>query len=121
MIGIKHVFARDLSLKGFASLSMLFVWILISGINPARAADIKLAWDANTQPNVAGYNVYVGLVSGNYSSRYSVGNQTTYTVTGLGGGTHYFAVTAYNASGDESAFSNQLSVTINQTPDTTAP
>ena len=120
MIGIINLFARGLSLKGFASLSILFVWmIFISGINTLLAADVTLAWDANTEPDVAGYNVYAGITSGSYGPHVSVGNQTSYTVTGLGSGTHYFAVTAYDAYGVESGFSIELSVTINVSSDTT--
>jgi hypothetical protein len=38
---------------------------------------------------------------------------TTYTVTGLETGTTYFfVVTAYNSSGTESSFSNEVSKTI---------
>src|SRR5688572_13367984 len=122
MIRIINLFARGLLLKGFASLSMLFVWmIFISGISTVLAADVTLTWDANTEPGVAGYNLYAGVTSGGYGSFVSVGNQTSYTVTGLANGTFYFAVTAYNAYGVESGFSNELSVTINVPSDTTPP
>jgi fibronectin type 3 domain-containing protein len=42
-----------------------------------------------------------------------VGNVTAYAVTNLGvGTTYYFAVTAYNTSGVESSFSNEVSKSI---------
>jgi hypothetical protein len=37
---------------------------------------------------------------------------TAYTVTGLPTGTHYFAVTAFDTSGNESDYSNEVSKTI---------
>src|SRR5439155_23215763 len=46
-------------------------------------AQVTLAWDPNTEPDLAGYKVYVGTTSGVYSTPINVGNVTTYTVTGL--------------------------------------
>jgi fibronectin type 3 domain-containing protein len=76
------------------------------------AAEIQLAWDPNPETNLAGYKVYYGLAPGNYSLAINLGNQTTYTVTGLAVGTYYFVVTAYDTSGLESDASNQVSATI---------
>ncbi|TAK02130.1 MAG: fibronectin type III domain-containing protein [Candidatus Manganitrophaceae bacterium] len=67
---------------------------------------------------MAGYKVYYGTVSRHYGAPITVGNQTAYTVTGLGLGTYYFALTAYDAAGNESAFSNEISKTFF---DTSAP
>jgi hypothetical protein len=76
------------------------------------AADVNLAWDASTSPNVAGYKVYHGQASGTYNTPVAIGNQTTYTVPGLVNGTWYFAVTAFDAEGSESGFSNEVSTVI---------
>jgi hypothetical protein len=76
------------------------------------AADVPLAWDASTSPDVTGYKVYVGTASRTYGAPITIGNQTTYTVTGLSAGTYYFAVTAINAGGDESDYSNEVTTTI---------
>jgi len=63
---------------------------------------------------VAGYRVYWGSSSGSYSQAHgagvNTGSTTSYTVTGLTvGRTYYFAVTAYDAAGNESAFSGEVS------------
>ena len=72
-----------------------------------------LTWNASTSTNLAGYKVYVGTSSGVYGSSINVGNITSYTVTNLGvGSTYYFAVTAYNTSGVESGYSNEVSKSI---------
>lgn len=84
--------------------------LLIPAIS--QAADVSLAWDASTSPNIAGYRVYVGTASRTYTAPITIGNQTTYTVTALGPGTFYFAVTAFNTAGNESDFSNEVSTTI---------
>jgi len=78
----------------------------------APAADVSLAWDPSVSPNIAGYKVYIGNGSRNYGTQIVIGNQTAYTVTGLSGGTYYFAVTAFDFDGNESDFSNEIWTTI---------
>jgi hypothetical protein len=76
----------------------------------ANAASVTLAWNPNTEPDVAGYRLYYGKASGTYESAIDVGNQTTYSISGfIEGVDYYFAVTAYNADGFESAFSDEVS------------
>jgi hypothetical protein len=55
----------------------------------------------------------MGLSSGNYTQTIGVGNATAVTVTNLiSGSTYYFAVTAYNAAGVDSLYSNEVSYTV---------
>lgn len=89
---------------------LLFAILLFASF--AQAADIKLAWDANTEPDLAGYKVYWGTASRTYGTLVDVHNVTVYTVTGLDASKHYFAVTAYNTSGIESGFSNEVASPI---------
>jgi len=79
------------------------------------AADVSLAWDASITPTVIGYKVYVGYSSRTYGTPTVIGNVTTFIVTGLTPGTYYFAVTAFDAEGNESDFSNEVSQVINGT------
>jgi hypothetical protein len=88
---------------------MLF---LLCIFGPASAADVSLIWDPSISPDVSGYKVYVGTNSGIYNAPITVGNQTSYTVTGLSDGTYYFAVTAFDPAGNESDFSNEVSATV---------
>lgn len=96
----------------------LVLLFLFCKTSPAFAGDAILSWTPNTDSDVAGYKVYYGTVSRHYGAPITVGNQTAYTVTGLGLGTYYFALTAYDAAGNESAFSNEISKTFF---DTSAP
>jgi hypothetical protein len=90
-------------------LAMLMILTAIPAFpNSAFAGDVTLAWDANTDANLAGYKVYFGIASRQYGTPIDAGLQTSYTVTGLAAGTYYFAVTAYSTSGQESGFSNEV-------------
>jgi len=77
--------------------------------NLAKAkANVSLNWDANPDPSVAGYKVYYGGASGNYTNVINAGNTTGAAVSGLvEGQTYYFAVTAYTYDGLESNFSDE--------------
>ena len=73
------------------------------------AAEVDLAWDANSETDLAGYNIYYGTASRNYTHRINVGDTTEHTVKDLDdGGTYYFAATAYDRDGNESAYSEEL-------------
>jgi fibronectin type 3 domain-containing protein len=92
-------------------LFTLFVAILIGP--KINAASVGLAWDANTEPDLAGYKVYYGTASRNYTNTVTLGLVTTYTVTNVFYDiTTYFAVTAFNSAGLESEFSNEVSATV---------
>jgi len=102
---------------GFEIVVCIMVGVTASN---ALAAQATLAWDANTESDLAGYKVHYGTVSGSYSVHTDVHNVTTSTVAGQ---TYYFAVTAYNASGNESGCFNQVSYSVpspNGTPTTPA-
>ena len=76
---------------------------------------IVLAWDANTQPNLAGYRLYYGTAPNGYSNAVDVGavqpgGTVTHTLDGLTPGeTYYVAVTAYDAANIQSDYSNEVS------------
>ncbi len=90
------------------TLLILFSTLLFSSIG--SAAQIKLTWDANTDSGTAGYKIYYGTESRNYGTPINVGNANTFTLTGLTNGQTYFIVaTAYNTSGLEGNFSNEVS------------
>ena len=98
-------FSRSLFL---CFLAFLLTFLFIA--TPAFAAQIRLAWDPNTEPDLAGYRVYWGTASGSYGTPANAGTATTYTITGLTAGqTYQLAVKAYDSSNNESGFSNEVS------------
>ncbi len=110
----------------FRKFNFLAFVLLLCVTTPCFAMDVTLQWDANTEPDRAGYRIYYdidtgppydGAVAAEDSSPIDVkiadvevGDTARYTVTGLNNDeTYYFAVTAYNISGSESGYSNEAS------------
>jgi hypothetical protein len=94
------------------TLLFLFIFCVLSIVFAAggNCAQVTLAWDANSEPNIAGYKVYYGTASRVYNWFIDVGDVTTYAVTGLtDGATYYFAATAYDTTNVESTYSGEVS------------
>lgn len=91
----------------------------VPGTPSTAAGFASLAWNAPTTntdgtalTDLAGYKVYYGPSSGNYANSVNVGNVTSYTLNNLAPGTYYISVTAYDAAGIESGYSNEVSKVI---------
>jgi uncharacterized repeat protein (TIGR02543 family) len=101
-----------LSRFSIACLVLLAISVL-SAVD--SSAQIKLAWDPNTEPDLAGYRVYYGTASGIYGTSVDVGNVTAYTLNGLAQGvTYYLTVIAYDTARNESGYSNEVSGRITE-------
>ncbi len=86
--------------------------LITLAITATSSGTASLTWDPGTDPTLMGYKVYVGTNLGAYGAPVDVGNVTTFQIINLQSGTtYYFAVTAYNFSG-ESGYSNQVSKNI---------
>ncbi|MBI4683154.1 MAG: choice-of-anchor D domain-containing protein [Nitrospirae bacterium] len=95
------------------------------------AGSVTLSWnpptvnlDGTPVTDLAGFKLYYGGTPGNYTSIIDIGNVTTYQISYLSdGGTYYFAISAYDTSGNESGLSNEVSKvavpTIQPEPDIT--
>ena len=103
------------------SLCVLFIAIFLNAPT-VTAGRVTLSWkrpttntDGTRLTNLAGYKIYYGTSPGNYSEIIDVGKATKYTIADLPDGfTYYFVATAYNTSGYESGYSNEVSKTIPQ-------
>lgn len=77
---------------------------------------MTLTWTANREPDLAGYKIYIGTASGTYNfpgSAFLTGNVRSYTVSNLPKGqTYFFAISAYDSAGNESALSAEVSKSI---------
>jgi hypothetical protein len=80
--------------------SILYALLLsIAGASDATAGVLTLQWDPSPDSSVAGYTVYVGTESGQYSSTFNVGNQLRFVFPDAQfGKQYYFAVAAYTSA-----------------------
>lgn len=89
---------------------------LLTSVSLAFSGSVTVSWDANTETDLEGYNVYYGLESKNYSDVLDVGNVNSVSLSELSADqTYFFAVTAYDLTGNESPFSDEVSATITAT------
>jgi predicted phage tail protein len=78
----------------------------------------ELIWQNNTEADLAGYNIYEYNPNPDLEKSYQLLNSnliasTAYRVDGLTPGmTYYFKITAVDRSGNESAYSGALPVTV---------
>jgi hypothetical protein len=96
----------------FLSVASLLFFHLSS---TAMGQTVLFGWSPNSEPDLAGYKLYVGNQSRSYFQATNVGLATTFEVNGLQPGvSYYFALTAFNTSGLESDFTPELTYTIPQ-------
>jgi hypothetical protein len=108
-----------------AVLIGLTTFLLWSGASLAHAQTTSLctvAWNANTETALAGYKIYHSKTSGVYGSPAQVtGLRTESSCEQIGisagdNATHYFVVTAYTSTGQESARSAEVSKYLSGPP-----
>lgn len=82
-------------------------FLLIALTSFGAPEEVQLLWDANTEPDLAGYRLRMGGAPGRVERVIDVGLVTnaTVTITNL----TYFTLTAYNWVGLESEPSNEIS------------
>jgi hypothetical protein len=105
---------KEVLVKKALFLNIIIAFVLCFFLFPANslAGQANLAWDPpEISTDTTGYMVHYGTASGTYSQGVDVGNTTSYPVSNLiDGQTYYFAVTAYNAAGYQSVYSNEVSL-----------
>lgn len=91
----------------------LMLLILLLCASTAFALSVNLQWDANTETDLEGYKVYTQrpMVAQGFVQYTTVRGATKVTLANLSSShKYYFSVTAFNTSGQESGYSNVVSV-----------
>ena len=101
---------------GTSASGTMWASVVSIGMMPMSARS-NLRNPVVADPTLAGYRIYYGIASKTYLQPVGqglvVGNVTTYTLSGLDPATtYYFAVTAYDQSGNESVLSNEAVKTL---------
>ena len=96
-----------------ASVLGVFLFLIPNGVQSASSNSAKLQWRANQEADLKGYQVYRGTTPGVYGGPQNAGPATTYQYDNLESNkTHYFSITAYDQSGNESPPSLEVSKAI---------
>jgi fibronectin type 3 domain-containing protein len=96
------------------TLTLIFV-LLFAGV--AQAETVTLVWNANKEPDLAGYRVYKRLAGQpDYGAFVDTVTRPTYTTQELGPGLWYFVVTAVDLTGNESDQSEEVSHVVFPAP-----
>jgi Putative Ig domain/Glucodextranase, domain B len=104
------------------ALALAALLLTLAASRVAAADTITVMWDANSDPTVTGYIVYVGTQPGTYTQNFNVGSATSYSFTTTVPGQLYcFAVSAYAAGPIEGAKSAEVCGYSNQRPTLTNP
>lgn len=91
----------------------LFPTFIAAGATAPGGQSLGLAWTASADPEAVGCAIYYGTTSGIYIYRIDAGDATSANIYGLAVGVdYYFAVAAYDAAGNESNFSNEITVVL---------
>lgn len=103
-------------------IGALTLVLIFSTICSAMAVDdsVKLEWSPNSEADLAGYKLHYGESSGEYSKTIDVGNVTSFSMPYSkfeDERTYYFVATAYDLSGNESDYSEEVSKRISASPD----
>jgi PKD repeat protein len=104
----------------FLTLTFLFFF----PINSLAATQVSLAWDANSEPDLAGYRVFCREdgQSYNYNTPAWEGTTTSCTIDGLDETkTYWFVARAFDTYGLESSDSNELVLEPSTPPENKAP
>lgn len=89
------------------------ILFLLSLAFPLLASTVTVSWDANTESDLSGYNIYYGTNPGSYDDAIDVSNNVSWFVNNLVvKAIYYFVVTAYDFSGNESGFSEEVSIFV---------
>ena len=96
-----------MALKCRLGLALTLVVATASAVQGATAS-----WDRNPEPNVTGYLLSYGSVSGRYDTTIDVGNVTTAQFFPPAGNRYYVVVQAYTSTGDVSAPSTEAVIDI---------
>jgi len=100
-------------------LHIAFCFLLVFYPCLAFAATVDFGWDANTEQDLAGYRLYQATTSGSYTKGTFIAEipkpAVAYSLAAVPDGTYFWVLTAFDQTGNESGWSNEVTATIDET------
>lgn len=102
-----------IKLSQIKAMAIAAALLMLATKSPAQTdpffKSVQLEWNDNSETDLAGYRLFVGNLPGSYSASYDIG-KPAYAIVDLNPrlAPFFFAVKAYNRSGQESDFSNEV-------------
>ena len=117
MVHAKRILNKFVQLLLFCVAIGLLSFILTNISAVFAAQDVKFGWDANPEKDLAGYVIHQGKETGKYTKTHVFNSlETTKTITVDDDGKYFFALTAFDTSGNESGFSDEVNLLVDTTP-----
>jgi Fibronectin type III domain len=112
-VELTHLNGRTGSLRRIKTAALILFAAVLIHLPVLAVQSVSLTWDASSDTNAIGYNIYYWEANGGSTNEIFVSDVTDTTVSNLAdGATYQFAATAVDAAGDESAFSNLASFSV---------
>ena len=116
---IKNI--TDYVLRILVALCVLLL-VVLGVAQWVLAAEVQLAWDPNTEEDLAGYRLYhraEGEQYGTYTHEIAAPDSTV--TLSYPDGRHYWRLTAFDQANNESGFSNEINAYVSAPADVTPP
>lgn len=110
---------RSLSSCFFLSLGLVLCFLAVTSSRAGSrlpTVSLSLYWNRNGELDIAGYRVHYGTVDAPFTQVVDVPSNSANLTSLVAGSTYIFAVSAYNAAGEESAYSAPITIFANAIP-----
>lgn len=104
-------------MKSLLTIILIILTITIT----AQAKEVRITWNPNTEPDLKGYSVHVGTVTGEYPIKHDItcgpNDASCCKLTlDMADGTYFFTATAVDHDGNRSDYAKEVEHTVDSTP-----